>query len=145
MTKFNERRIAKFIIVGLINTAINLAVLNVLIWSTGLGHVGVSYAVFQGIGFLVASLNSYILNKQWTFQETNVQRSTAEFVQFLGISGIGLCINLMFALLLVTVLHRQMLPAGTDRFVPSLGTLFGTLISQFWNYHGYRNIFRKKF
>jgi putative flippase GtrA len=140
----NETRISKFAIVGLINTAINLAVLNVLIIATGTGRSGFTYGVFEAIGFLLASLNSYIMNRQWTFQDKFKSSSLNEFSRFLGISVVGLAINLLISLIIVHFLRDSGNP-NLDRLIPSIGAVGGVFISQFWNYHGYRKIFRKKF
>jgi putative flippase GtrA len=138
-------RVTKFTIVALINTAINLAVLNVLIFASGIGHSGFVYGVFETIGFLLASLDSYILNRQWTFEDKATPSSVKEFGRFLAISGIGLVINLFVSITLVHYLHSYAFNLSTERLIPSIGALCGVFISQFWNYHGYRNIFRKKF
>lgn len=145
MLNLKNDRVTKFAIVALINTAINLAVLNALIFASGIGRGGFVYGVFETIGFLLASLNSYILNRQWTFEDKATPSSVKEFGRFLAISGIGLVINLFVSITLVRYLHSYAFSLSIERFIPSIGALGGVFVSQFWNYHGYRNIFRKKF
>ena len=57
----------KFLLVGALNTFIDLGVLNMLIWISGIA-AGAWYIVFKSISFLVATVNSYFWNKHWTFE-----------------------------------------------------------------------------
>lgn len=58
-------QIARFAIVGVINTAVDLAVLKTLIALSHRGRTELLYSFFKGISFLVAVLNSYCLNSRW--------------------------------------------------------------------------------
>ncbi len=53
----------RFGIVGVLNTGITLAVIFVL-----MKVLGVHYALSNVIGYLLGSLNSFMLNKKWTFR-----------------------------------------------------------------------------
>ena len=55
----------RFVIVGIVNTAVDLGVLNALILLSGTGHSGFSYSVLKTISFTVALANSYYLNRTW--------------------------------------------------------------------------------
>ncbi len=48
--------------------------------------------ISNGIGFCIAATSNYILNRIWTFESTNDQIGL-EFIEFFGISLIGLSIN----------------------------------------------------
>ena len=61
-------QMARFAVVGVINTAVDLAVLNTLIAISHRGRSGLLYSLFKAISFLVAVLNSYWLNSRWTFR-----------------------------------------------------------------------------
>lgn len=51
--------------------------------------------VANGIGFTVAVINNYILNRIWTFSSKDPQ-IIGQFLYFLGISCIGLALNTGF-------------------------------------------------
>ena len=69
---FEKRSIAfyqlsKFFLVGGMNVLVDLGILNLLIFASGIA-AGLWYSVFKGISFLVAATNSYFWNKHWTFE-----------------------------------------------------------------------------
>jgi putative flippase GtrA len=82
----------KFVMVGALNTFIDLGVLNLLMLFFGVAS-GLFFAVFKGISFLVATTNSYFWNKHWTFQKREKVFSSQEFYKFLIVTIIGLFIN----------------------------------------------------
>ena len=55
--------------------------------------------VSNAIGFCVAASSNYILNRLWTFQSTN-SKVGLEFVEFFGVSLVGLAINTLVLFLL---------------------------------------------
>jgi putative flippase GtrA len=57
------RQFIKFNLVGLLNTALDFAVFTLLSW------LGVYYIIAQCISYGVGMLNSYTLNKYWTFAQ----------------------------------------------------------------------------
>jgi putative flippase GtrA len=57
------RQFIKFNLVGLLNTALDFAVFTLLSW------LGVFYIIAQCISYGVGMLNSYTLNKYWTFAQ----------------------------------------------------------------------------
>lgn len=78
-------QLSKFGVVGLINTLLDLLIFNLLRKFTKLRPVWSSY-----ISSTVAMINSYLLNKYWTFQSTQAGVSAAsEAVKFFGSTIIG--------------------------------------------------------
>lgn len=63
-------QITKFIIVGIINTGIDLAVLNFIIAVTHKGRHGFYFSLFKFISFTASTINSYFMHKYWTFAGT---------------------------------------------------------------------------
>ena len=55
---------ARFAVVGLVNTAITL----VLIY--GLTALGLSYLLANAIGYAAGFVNSFVMNRQWTFRSS---------------------------------------------------------------------------
>ena len=64
------KRFIKFSIVGAINFFIDFFILNLLSFVTGISR-GIFAAGFSGVSFLIANINSYYLNKRWTFKGSN--------------------------------------------------------------------------
>lgn len=51
--------------------------------------------IANSIGFIIAVINNYFLNRIWTFSSQNPQ-IIIQFISFLGISAIGLGLNTLF-------------------------------------------------
>src|SRR6185437_11814374 len=82
----------RFIVVGLINTAINFIVLNILSHITGVrsgGHI----IYLSLIAFAAATTNSYFLNDYWVFRQMGSHEGGRKFTLFLTVSIIGAGIN----------------------------------------------------
>lgn len=125
-------RIGKFIIVGGLNTVVDLFVLNILISITGIVG-GALYAVFKGISFLIASTNSYVWNKWWTF-EYSVRTSLREYFRFFIFTVIGAIINVVVAYLFVALFAFRY----SNAVVPAnIGALIATIVSLSWNFVSY--------
>lgn len=133
-------QLAKFLLVGVLNTFADLAVLNILIWLTGIS-AGIEFSLFKGISFLTAVLNSYLWNKYWTFERKTNQQGK-EFFQFLAVSTIGFFVNVGVASLVVNVIGPQFgVSQGTWATV---GALAGVAVVFIWNFLGYKLVVFKK-
>lgn len=127
---------AKFGAIGAMNTLVDLGILNILIFFSGIA-LGYWYSIFKGISFIVGTTNSYFWNKYWTFGAGG-QTSIKEFGQFLAVSVIGFGINVGIASLVVNVMG----PIGNislERWA-NIGALSATIISLIWNFLGYKFI-----
>jgi len=129
------RQIARFIVVGGLNTFLDFAVLNLLIALSGIVS-GVGFSSFKGISFLVAVTNSYFWNKYWTFESKVTKK--LEFLQFLVVSTIGLFINVGVASFIVNVIG----PVGaiSPTLWANIGALVAVASSLTWNFLGYKFI-----
>ena len=126
----------KFVLVGILNTAIDFGVLNLLILITGITG-GWAIAPLNAISFLCAATNSYLWNKFWTFKAKGGVAGK-EFSQFLIISLIGIGIN------------TGIVVAGTSLVSPLFGLsskvwvnlikVLATGVSMVWNFLGYKFI-----
>ncbi len=133
------RQAVKFVLVGGLNTLIDLGVLNLLIFITGIAS-GSGYSIFKGISFTVAVINSYFLNKLWTFKSTG-----RKFLQFFVVSLIGFGINVGVASLVVNFIGNPFLLLGiSDKLWANTGALAATFAAMAWNFMGYKFIVFKK-
>ena len=94
-------KIIKFCIVGGINTLITLILFYILN-----KILGVNYIFSTVIGYLIGMINSYILNKKWTFHDDD-KRVVFQFVKFAVVNSISLGINLLIMYIFVDKLHMD--------------------------------------
>src|SRR3989344_4906311 len=129
-------QVSKFIAVGVSNTAIDWGVLNLLLAPVATSLFGISSlsqlsqlyrAIFRGVSFLFATLNSYFWNKTWTFQSKE-KKIGKEATQFYFFTAIGLLINVAaFSLF-------QKLAPDSKFWVGILAPGFATIISAIWDF-----------
>lgn len=135
------KQFSKFVLIGGINTAIDFAVLNIEIKLTGITS-GSGLFVLNTISFLVAVINSYFMNKYWTFQDVTRNREETKFAQFIAVSLAGSGIN-------------SSIVAGITTFIApvfgispvlwaNVAKLLATGISLVWNFVGYKLFVFKK-
>lgn len=126
----------KFAAVGTLNTLLDLGVLNLLMFLTGL-YSGFPFVGFKAISFLAGTTNSYFWNKLWTFQ-SKLPVTFSEYLRFGAFTLVGALINVGVASLIVNVI------GAPDNFNPKLwaniGALVAVLASFLWNFLSYRNV-----
>jgi len=143
---------SKFAIIGLISTFVDFVILNLLISffsiTSGFWILPISLT-----SFTIASINSYFLNKNWTFKVKNNSKKV-KFSNFFLISLIGLSINAFVVFIITTYIHPffdisfilAMLGkmSNIDYIWVNIAKLFATVLSMTWNYLGYKFIVFKK-
>ncbi|TXH00934.1 MAG: GtrA family protein [Candidatus Moraniibacteriota bacterium] len=139
------KQFSKFIIVGGINTGIDFSVLNVLIFFTFFTF-GLQLFVLNCISFSVAVVNSYFMNKRWTFKEAAAglasKDSSVQFSQFFVVSLIGITIN---GLILTGITTYITAPFGlSEQLWANFAKLVATGASLVWNFVGYKLFVFKK-
>jgi putative flippase GtrA len=87
------RQWLRFATVGVTNTVLSLALYAALL------GLGTFYLVASAVAFAIATLNSYALNRRWTFRSTG--RRSPEVVRFYLVSAGGLALNLALLSLFV--------------------------------------------
>ncbi len=136
---------AKFVLVGGLNFLVDIGVLNLLIFLTSIA-TGWFYSLFKGISFAVAVINSYFLNKFWTFKKGTTDQSAGkigkEFLTFLVVSLIGIGLNNLIASLVVNWFGPQW--GITENLWANLGAVAASFLAMFWNFIGYKFIVFKK-
>lgn len=116
------RQFSRFMAVGLLNTGIDLGLTNLLVLlfnpATGIGLLGISI-----FACTVATLNSYLLNRRWTFRDGAGSSRREELVKFFLVAGLSMAINTSVFLFLTSRLGfwlpdpLPLLPALSRRMV----------------------------
>ncbi len=128
-------QIAKFGLVGISNTIVDFAVLNLLIWTTKI-YSGNWLILFNIASFTMAVVNSYFWNKYWTFQSKDKKEAASEFSKFLFISVIGAIINSSIVYGISTYIEPLFnLSAG---IWVNLAKILATGVALVWNFIGYK-------
>lgn len=112
------RRAVRFGLVGVVNTAIDFSLFYLLHYIFSIG-----YLIANLIAFLTASVNSYLLNRRWTFKSTAVDVHR-EFFQYTMVLAIGFAINEGTLYYLVSRLG----------WVPIVAKVGATVLSLSWNF-----------
>ena len=131
------KQFSKFFIVGIINTGIDFAILNMEMAFSGISS-GSPLILFNIISFSIAVINSYYLNKYWTFEDKKADgaKATVKMTQFIGVSLIGLMLNS-----LVIYSFVQIVPVMfglTAVLWANIAKVFATGVSLVWNFVGYK-------
>lgn len=77
----------RFALVGASNTLLSTGVY------VGLVQLRVPYLVASGLAFALGALNSYVLNRRWTFRSRG--RPVPEVARFACVQAVGLAVNLI--------------------------------------------------
>lgn len=131
---------AKFFLVGTLNTFIDLGVLNIFIWISGIA-TGFFYSVFKAVSFLVATTNSYFWNKFWTFEKRE-KPTSKEFFKFLIVTAFGLLINVGVASFVVNVIGPQL--ELSEKIWATVGAIIAAFFAFVWNFLSSKFIVFKK-
>lgn len=75
------RRVVRFCVVGAANTAVTLAAFALMV------GLGCPAPVASGIAFCAGAVNSYVLNRRWTFADLTAARGAG--ARFAAIQGFG--------------------------------------------------------
>ncbi len=134
-------QMGKNFLVGILNTFIDLGVLNLLMWLFS-ATSGWQYVVFKGVSFSCAVVNSYFWNKFWAFEKKETKASIKEFAPFFTIAVGGLAIHLTVAPFVVNVIGPQF--GITAKIWANIGGIAAAFAGFLWNFFGYKLIvFRK--
>ena len=135
------KQLIKFVVVGVINTGIDFVILNIEMALTNISS-GPGMFVQNAISFSLATINSYYLNKRWTFEDKDTQKEGVKFSQFLIVSLIGVSINSLVVYGITTFIPPV---AGLNpKLWANIAKLIATGVSIIWNFLGYKFIVFKK-
>jgi putative flippase GtrA len=133
---------AKFFLVGIMNTGVDLVILNIEMAITGIA-TGSVYSIEKSISFLFAVTFSYFINKYWTFQDKSKEGEGKKMSQFFAVSFVGMIINVTVATVVVNYLQTPLsnmfnLTFLSPKLWGTLGALCGTAVGLGWNFVGYK-------
>jgi putative flippase GtrA len=141
------RQFLRFAVIGVINTGVDLLVLNLLMIVFD-QRDGIHFTIFKTVSFAIAVISSYFLNKYWAFEDKNKKEEVRKFSQFIAVSIIGALINVGIASLVVSIRPDAFITSvSVDTFNQIWGNfaaLCGTAIGLIWNFLGYKFVVFKK-
>ena len=117
--KIDIKKFFKFGITGVLNTAVDLAV-----YTFCLEILKLDIKIAQPIGQSVAIINSYLINKNWTFQKRR-NYNKAEIFKFLLVNGGSIVINTLSVHLLYNVL-------GINEYLCKIPIAFVTILINYF-------------
>jgi dolichyl-phosphate beta-glucosyltransferase len=124
----------RYAIVGVFNTALNLAIFNSLIWVSGITY-GPFITIFSLITFIIVISVSFFLNAIWVFNKRD-KIAPSGYARFFLVSGITALVNIAIVHVLVNVVGA---PIGISSHAWANIALIGTVvISVLGNFVGYK-------
>ena len=117
----------KYGLVGASNTLITFVTYTVCVW------IGVPYLAALLIGYAPGALNSYLLNRHWTFQAGHLSHARSG-TRFVVVQGGAILANLALLYVLVHDAHVQKIAAQAILTVPVVVITF--FINRVWTFGG---------
>ncbi len=140
ITQVKYRQFFYFSSVGAVNTLIDFAVFNFLIFLLGIG-VGASYIIFRSISFLVAATNSYFMNKYITFQSKDIVH-VVQFGKFVTVTVVAFFTNVAVGYAIFSIFSKD--SQINLILLANISTAFGIFVSMGLNFFGYKFFVFKK-
>jgi len=122
--------VAKFGAVGLVNTALDYAVLNLLL---SIGPLKAKVA-----STIVATTASYVMNRQWTYSQRDRAGVRREYVLFFALNLAGLAIQLAVLGVAKYGLGFTEHGGGHDRLALNLFNALGIAVAMVFRFWAYR-------
>lgn len=138
--KIERIRFAKFALVGISGTLIDIGFFNLFIQRFGIIPVSA-----KALSFSIAVFNNFFWNRLWTYPESRELHFGKQFAQYLLVSLVGLLINTsIFAITDQSLIHafEGILPSNFP-FSPTVvghntSVAIATIVVLFWNYFANR-------
>ncbi|OHA00649.1 MAG: hypothetical protein A3C07_04320 [Candidatus Sungbacteria bacterium RIFCSPHIGHO2_02_FULL_47_11] len=127
--------LTKFAVVGFLNFAIDVGILNLLSILTGI-KAGFIIGGVNIPGFVLAAFNSYFWNKFWVFQDRGDRSVWHDFPKFISVTGAGLVINSV-VVIVVTTYVDPFFSFSPDAWL-NIAKVLAAIVSLGWNFVGYK-------
>jgi putative flippase GtrA len=92
----------RFAIVGGFNTLVDLLIFNLLVWQWPTQDSGV-IVVYNTLAYLAGAVNSFFLNKNWTFKQRS-STTSSQVTRFMLVTGLGAACSNAFLWLATNIL-----------------------------------------
>jgi putative flippase GtrA len=145
-------QLSKFIVIGGMNTLLDLGVLSLVTFAfrsffnieskATIIFAITFYSLFKATSFIVANISSYYWNKYWTFQKDSSEEDGAKFIQFFLVSIVGFLINVVVASYVFKAI-QPFAGMNSDQW-GLIGAAAGAIVGLAWNFLGYKFIVFKK-
>ncbi len=125
------KSLIRFVIVGCINTGVDF-----LTFTLAHSLLGLDKLICQIAGYSMGVINSFIMNKLWTFEDKKSKSGTGiQFARFVGVNAVSLGVSLLG----LELLNGNY---GINIYVSKVAVTF---VAQVVNYFGYKLlVFNKK-
>lgn len=134
-------QLAKFVLVGALNTFVDLGILNLLMFIFAVS-TGWLYSIFKAISFICSVVNSYFWNKFWTYEQKETKVGGKEFGKFFLVAGTGFLLNVGIASFAVNIIRPQF---GLSKEIwANVGAFIAIICVFMWNFLGYKFLVFKK-
>ncbi len=118
--------LTKFGLIGIVNTALDFAILNLLHFGFGVGPL-----TSKCVSTVIAATSSYFMNRHWTFRHRARSGMRREYVLFFLLNLIGLAIGLIC---IAVVRYGQGLDSPAAINAANLAGLVIGTVFRFWSY-----------
>lgn len=118
--------LTKFGLIGMVNTALDFAILNLLHFGLGVGPL-----TSKCVSTVIAATSSYFMNRHWTFRNRARSGMRREYTLFFLLNLIGLAIGLVCIAIVHYGLRMDSLAAINAANL--VGLVIGTVF-RFWSY-----------
>ena len=120
------RQFVKYGIVGASNTVLTFVIYTILVEG-----LGVQYVIALLAGYLAGSLNSYLLNRHWTFRAGHLAHASVG-PRFAVVQVVAIAANTGLLILFVDDLHVHKVLAQAILTVPVLAVTF--FVNRAWSF-----------
>ena len=119
------RQFVKNGVVGASNTVLTFVVYTILV------TLGLDYLVAVVLGYCAGSLNSYFLNRHWTFRARDIAHTTAG-TRFAIVQAVAIAANVLLLYVFVHHLGIAKIPAQAILTLPILAVTF--FVNRWWSF-----------
>ncbi len=132
----------KFAAVGSSNAFVDIGLLNFILLTTGVGKDSPFFVVIATSTALIATVNSFLWNKFWTFEAAKTSEQTwKEVAKFYVVTGVAAIVNGGVTWLFV---HSIGDTGISEKLLANIGKVVGIFSALFINFLGYKFFVFKK-